>query len=296
MRLIHAARELSREWGEPLVTIALHTEADRGAMFMREADESFDLGPALWTDPRDGQVKSAYLDYGRLERALTETRAEAVWVGWGFVAERADFVDLCDRLGVVFVGPSGDVMRRLGDKIASKKLAARSRVPMAGWSDGEVETIDQAVDHAERLGYPLMLKATAGGGGRGIRRVADETALRKVFDSTRAEALKAFGDPGVFLEKAVDGARHVEVQILGDQHGTLWALGVRDCTLQRRNQKVLEESPSPVLTEKEDRKVRRAAVRIGKAAGYFNAGTVEFLFQPAEREFAFMEVNTRLQV
>ena len=152
MRLIHAARELSREWGEPLVTIALHTEADRGAMFMREADESFDLGPALWTDPRDGQVKSAYLDYGRLERALTETRAEAVWVGWGFVAERADFVDLCDRLGVVFVGPSGDVMRRLGDKIASKKLAARSRVPMAGWSDGEVETIDQAVDHAERLG------------------------------------------------------------------------------------------------------------------------------------------------
>lgn len=296
MRLIHAVRELAHEWGEPLVTIALSTEADRGALFVREADESYELGPAMWTDPRDGQTKSTYLDYDRLERALVETRAEAVWVGWGFVAEHAEFADLCARLGLVFVGPDGDAMRRLGDKIASKKLAAKSRAPMAGWSEGEVETVEKAVRVARKLGYPVMLKATAGGGGRGIRRLTDEVSLRKVFEGTRSEALRAFGNPGVFLEKAVEGARHIEVQILGDRYGTLWALGVRDCTLQRRNQKILEESPSPALTEKEDRKVRRAAVRIGKAAGYHNAGTVEFLFQPETREFAFMEVNTRLQV
>jgi acetyl/propionyl-CoA carboxylase alpha subunit/acetyl-CoA carboxylase carboxyltransferase component len=296
MRFIHAAREFSQEHGVPLRTIALFTEPDRHAMFVREANEALSIGAAQFTDPDTHRPKSSYLDYARLEKALTAARAEAVWVGWGFVAEHAAFADLCRDMGIAFIGPSGDVMRRLGDKIAAKHLAEKSQIPVAPWSEGPVETLADACSHAERLGFPLLIKATAGGGGRGIRRVHSADQLPQAFESARAEASKAFGDPTVFLEQLVQHARHVEVQIIADQYGTTWAAGVRDCTIQRRHQKILEEAPSPALSPQEDEALREAAVRLGKTAGYCNAGTVEFLCEPQSRRFWFMEVNTRLQV
>jgi len=296
MRFIHAAREFNQERGTALRTIALFTEPDRHSMFVREADEAVCLGSALVVDPSTQQSKSSYVDYDRLERALAAARAEAVWVGWGFVAEHAAFADLCRKLGIVFIGPDGEVMRRVGDKIASKLLAEQAQVPVVPWSGGPVETLADAERHAECLGYPLLIKATAGGGGHGIRRVTSSDQLAEAFDRARAEAFKSFGDPTVFMEQLVQEARHVEVQIIADHCGTTWAVGVRDCTIQRRHQKVLEEAPSPALHYEQDQALRDAAVRLGQAAGYCNAGTVEFLYQPGSRRFAFMEINTRLQV
>src|SRR5208283_4758369 len=248
----------------PLHTIALFTEPDRNAMFVREADEAHSLGAAHFTDPDTRRPKSSYLDYGRLEKALTDARAEAVWVGWGFVAEHAAFADLCHNMGIAFIGPGGDVMRRLGDKIAAKHLAEQSQIPVAPWSGGPVETLADACAHADRLGFPLLIKASAGGGGRGIRLVHSADQLSQAFESARAEAFKAFGDPTIFLEKLVPRARHVEVQIIADRYGTTWAVGVRDCTIQRRHQKVLEEAPSPALSYEEDEALREAAIRLGK--------------------------------
>jgi acetyl/propionyl-CoA carboxylase alpha subunit/acetyl-CoA carboxylase carboxyltransferase component len=296
MRFIHAAREFNQEHGTALWTIALFTEPDRHAMFVREADEAVCLGPAQVLDPNTQQSKSSYVDYDGIERVLSAAGAEAVWVGWGFVAEHAAFADLCRSLDLVFIGPDGNVMRRLGDKISSKLLAEEARIPVVPWSGGPVETLDDAARHAERLGYPLLIKATAGGGGHGIRRVRSADQLAQAFESARAEAFKAFGDPTVFMEQLVHSARHVEVQIIADHYGTTWAAGVRDCTIQRRHQKILEEAPSPVLTGEQDQWLREAAVRLSRAASYRSAGTVEFLYQPANQNFWFMEMNTRLQV
>jgi len=289
MRLIHAAREINAEQpaAPPLVTIALHTDGERTAMFAREADETYALGPAS---------ARPYLDHAVLERALVETRADAVWVGWGFVAEDAGFAELCARLGVTFIGPSAEAMRRLGDKIGSKLIAEEVGVPVAPWSRGGVNTLDEALAAAERIGYPLMLKATAGGGGRGIRRVDGPEDLAEAYQRTRDEAERAFGSGIVFLEKLVTGARHVEVQVIADGQGTAWALGVRDCTVQRRNQKVIEESSSPLLAEEQTAELKAAAERLALAVDYCGAGTVEFLYHPGDKEFAFLEVNTRLQV
>jgi acetyl/propionyl-CoA carboxylase alpha subunit len=283
MRLINAVRELCVERNEDIRTIALYTATERTAMFVREADEAVLL-------------EGTYLDLGALERALLAARADAAWVGWGFVAERPEFAELCDRLGITFVGPSAEVMRRLGDKIGAKRLAEEAAVPVAAWSGGPVDTLEEARRQAEVIGYPLMIKATAGGGGRGIRRVDDPDGLPEAFEGARSEGAKAFGDPTVFIERVVTGARHVEVQLIADTHGNAWAVGTRDCSMQRRNQKVIEESACPVLTSHQDRELRAAAVRLAKAAGYVNAGTVEFLYQPDERRFSFLEVNTRLQV
>ena len=296
MRFIHAAREFNQEYGTSLRTIALFTDPDRRAMFVRESDEAFSLGPAHSVDPNTGHSKSRYVDYGQLERALTAVRAEAVWVGWGFVAEHAEFADLCHDLGIVFIGPDGDVMRRLGDKIASKLLAEQAGIPVVPWSGGPVDSLADAGLHARRLGYPLLIKATAGGGGHGIRIVRYPAELPRAFESARTEAFKAFGNPTVFMEQLLRNARHVEVQIIADHYGTTWAAGVRDCTIQRRHQKILEEAPSPALSFMQDQTLREAAVRLSQATGYHNAGTVEFLYQPDGRRFAFMEMNTRLQV
>ena len=296
MRFIHAAREFNLEHGTSLCTIALFTDPDRHAMFVREADEGVPLGPAQVIDPSTHHSKSTYVDYGRLEQALVAARAEAVWVGWGFVAEHADFADLCREMGIVFIGPDGDVMRRLGDKIASKLLAEQAQISVAPWSGGPVETITDAQHHADRLGYTLLIKATAGGGGHGIRRVHSANDLPQAFESARAEAFKSFGNPTVFMEQLLQGARHVEVQVIADHYGTTWAAGVRDCTIQRRHQKILEEAPSPALSLGQDLALREAAVRLSQAAGYHNAGTVEFLYQPETQRFSFMEMNTRLQV
>jgi len=296
MRFIHAVREFNQERGTSLCTIALFTRPDRRAMFVREADEAVSLGAAQVIDANTLQSKSSYVDYGLLARALAAARADAVWVGWGFVAEHAEFADLCREMGIVFIGPDGEVMRRLGDKISSKRLAEQVNIPIAPWSGGPVDTLADAFHHAERLGYPLFIKATAGGGGHGIRRVNSAGQLPKAFESARAETHKAFGDPTVFMEQLVEKARHVEVQIIADHYGTTWAVGVRDCTIQRRHQKILEEAPSPVLSPEQDQALREAAVRLSQAAGYHNAGTVEFLYQPETGRFLFMEMNTRLQV
>lgn len=295
MRFIHAAREFRQEHNVPLRTIALFTDPDREAMFVREADEAVSLGAAQFIDPDTHRRKSSYLDYSRLAEVLTSARAEAVWVGWGFVAEHAAFADRCRDMRIVFIGPSGDVMRRLGDKIAAKRLAEQSKVPVVPWSGGPVETVSDACSYAERLGFPVLIKATAGGGGRGIRRVHNADELSRSFEAARSEAFKAFGDPTVFLEKLAQGA-HLEVQVIADQYGTTWAVGVRDCTIQRRHQKVLEEAPSPALSLQQDEELRQAAIRLSRTAEYCNAGTVEFLCEPESRRFWFMEVNTRLQV
>jgi acetyl/propionyl-CoA carboxylase alpha subunit/acetyl-CoA carboxylase carboxyltransferase component len=295
MRLIHAVRELNREQGLGLRTVALYTEVDRDALFVREADDAVCIGPATFVDEH-GRARNGYLDYSSLERALLEGRAEAAWVGWGFVAEHPEFAELCRRLGVVFIGPDPEVMRRLGDKIGSKRLAESAGVPVAHWSGGPVETIEEAHGHAVRIGYPLMVKATAGGGGRGIRRVGSAAELEAALTGAREEARRSFGDPTVFMERLAEGARHIEVQVIADHHGAVWAVGVRDCSVQRRYQKVVEESASTALTPEENQGLREAAVRLCQAAGYRNAGTVEFLYDLEHHAFSFMEVNARLQV
>ncbi|MCK0112261.1 fused acetyl/propionyl-CoA carboxylase subunit alpha/methylmalonyl-CoA decarboxylase subunit alpha [Ornithinimicrobium sp. F0845] len=287
VRLIHAVRDHNASGGPRLHTIALYTDVDRTAMFVREAHSTYLLGPAS---------ARPYLDLAVLERALVETRADAVWVGWGFVAEDPAFVELCDRLGVTFIGPSAEAMRKLGDKIGSKLIAEEVGVPVAPWSRGGLDTLEDAVASAADIGYPLMLKASAGGGGRGIRKVADEAELREVYQRTRDEAERAFGSGVVFLESLVTGARHVEVQVIADGHGTAWAIGVRDCSVQRRNQKIIEESASPLLTPEQAEDLKASAERLVLAVGYQGAGTVEFLYHPGSRQFAFLEVNTRLQV
>ena len=287
MRLIHAVRDINAAGDAVIETVALHTTNEARAMFVREADLSYDLGPA---------AARPYVDLAVLERALTESGADAVWPGWGFMAEDPAFVDLCDRLGVTFIGPSAEAMRRLGDKIGSKLLAEEVGVPIAPWSRGAVDTLESALASADEVGYPLMLKATAGGGGRGIRMVASAEDLADAFQRTSDEALRAFGNGTVFLERLVTGARHVEVQLIADGHGTAWALGVRDCSIQRRNQKVIEESSSPLLLPEQAEEVKASAERLALAVGYVGAGTVEFLYNPVDRSFAFLEVNTRLQV
>ena len=287
MRLIHAVRDLSAQTGTPIETVALYTDVDRTATFVREADRAYDLGPAS---------ARPYLDLAALERALVESGADAAWVGWGFVAEDPAFAELCERIGVTFVGPSADAMRKLGDKIGAKLIAEEVGVPVAPWSRGAVEDLDAAVRAAGRIGYPLMLKATAGGGGRGIRMVASEAELVDAYHRTSLEAERAFGSGVVFLERLVTGARHVEVQVIADGQGTAWALGVRDCSIQRRNQKVIEESASPVLSPEQAQQLKTSAERLAIAVGYCGAATVEFLYHPGEQLFAFLEVNTRLQV
>ncbi|HEX3490343.1 MAG TPA: biotin carboxylase N-terminal domain-containing protein, partial [Streptosporangiaceae bacterium] len=211
MRLTHAVRELAAETGTPIETVALFTDADRTATFVREADLSYDLGPA---------AKRPYLDLAVLERALRDTGADAAWVGWGFVAEDPAFAELCQRLGVTFVGPSAEAMRRLGDKIGSKLIAEEVDVPVAPWSRGPVDDLGTALRVADEIGYPLMLKATAGGGGRGIRMIASAAELTEAYERTRMEAERAFGSGVVFLERLVTGARHVEVQVIADGQGT----------------------------------------------------------------------------
>ncbi len=287
MRLIHAVRDLAAQTATRIETVALYTDVDRNATFVREADIAYDLGPAS---------ARPYLDLEVLERALVETGADAAWVGWGFVAEDPAFAELCERIGVTFVGPSAQAMRTLGDKIGAKLLAEEVGVPVAPWSQGPVETLDSALAAADRIGYPLMLKATAGGGGRGIRVVTNAAELIEAYERTSQEAARAFGSGVVFLERLITGARHVEVQVIADGQGTAWALGVRDCSVQRRNQKIIEESASPVLDPEQAAELKASAERLALAVGYRGAATVEFLYHPGDRLFAFLEVNTRLQV
>jgi acetyl/propionyl-CoA carboxylase alpha subunit/acetyl-CoA carboxylase carboxyltransferase component len=296
MRFIHAVRGYNRDRQTQIRTIVFYSSPDRKARFVREADESVDLGRATFFDAKTGQRKPVYADYSRLEPALISSRADAAWVGWGFASEQPEFADLCSKLDIVFLGPPSAAMRRLGDKIIAKKLAEEIGVPVIPWCGNEATTIDSARAHAQMLGYPVMVKAAAGEGGRGIRKVDSEDDLPLAFASVCHEAQRFFGDPTVYVEKWIEGARHVEVQLLADNYGTSWAVGVRDCTIQRRHQKILEEAPALVLSKEQEQSLRDAAVKLSSAAGYRSAGTVEFLYDPASQQYAFMEVNVRLQV
>ena len=297
VRALTAVAELNQAGDQPPIrAIVLYTDVDAEAWYVREADEAVPLGTATFVDPADGTRRSRYLDQPAVMAALRHSEADAVWVGWGFLAEDASFAQACEEAGIVFVGPDSATIRRLGDKVAAKRLAEHAGVPVVPWSGGPVDDVAEATVLAARLGYPVLVKAAVGGGGRGIRTVYSDAELAAALASARAEAQLAFGDPTVFLEKLVPAARHVEVQVIADHYGTAWAVGVRDCTLQRRHQKVLEESASTVLDADGEQAIRDAALRLAAAAGYRNAGTVEFLVDPDTGSFLFMEVNTRLQV
>ena len=296
IRALTAVAELNIAGGPPVTTVVVYTDPDARAWYVREADEALSLGPATYVDPADGHRKSSYLDEEKVVTALTEARVDAVWPGWGFVAERASFARRCEDAGIVFIGPDSATIGLLGDKVAAKRLAEQAGVPVVPWSGGPVEDAGQAAEAAARLGYPVVVKAVAGGGGRGIRVADDPADIATAFESARSEAELAFGDPTLFVERLVAAARHVEVQVIADGHGTVWALGVRDCSIQRRHQKVIEESASTALNPATEKEIRKAAITLTTAAGYTSAGTVEFLVSSDGADFLFMEVNTRLQV
>jgi len=283
IRIMRAAAELG------IGTVAVYSEEDRFALHRFKADQSFRIG-------EPGKPIAAYLDIDEMLRVAKASGADAVHPGYGFLSENPDFADACRDAGIVFVGPSSDVMRSLGNKVSARKLAESAGVPVMPATDPLPANIDVARTEAERIGYPLMLKASWGGGGRGMRVIRSEEDLREQFDVARREAEAAFGNGEVYLEKLVERARHVEVQILGDHHGTLVHLFERDCTVQRRNQKVIERAPAPYLDDEKRSELCGHALALGKAAGYYAAGTVEFLMDADTGQFYFIEVNPRVQV
>ncbi len=287
MRCIRTVKSLRAHEGSDLQVVALYTDVDRGAPFVRHADLALRL-------PARATAVASYLDHDALVEALQKVDADAVWPGWGFVAESPEFVDRLDAAGIRFLGPSGNTMRRLGDKIASKQLAEAVDVPVTAWSGGVVGEVEAALECAERIGVPVVVKASAGGGGRGIRMVEDLQSLPGLFESAASEARGAFGDDRLFVEKMVRGGRHIEVQIVADLHGFVRALGCRDCSVQRRHQKVLEEAPPIGLSDTALAAMRGASERLAREVGYSGVGTVEFLVQG--EDFYFLEMNPRLQV
>ena len=294
VRFIRAARSWSRERGVELSVIALYTHADAEAPFVRMASASVCLGDAM-VRGEDGKPRSAYLDVERIVALARKAGADALWPGWGFASERPELQEACEAQGLVFLGPPAGAMRALGDKIAAKRLAEEAGVPVSPWSRESVDEAGAAAC-AERIGYPVLLKATAGGGGRGIRCVDSPDELVGAYRSAAAEAGAAFGDPSIFVEAFVADARHVEVQVLADSHGGVWALGTRDCSMQRRQQKVLEEAPAPGLSAAVEQALCEAGAKLARACGYVSAGTAEFLLLPDLKTFYFLEMNTRLQV
>jgi len=294
IRFIHAVREFNQEHRTKMRTVALFTDVERNAMFVREADEGVCMGSAQVLAVGTERRRFSYMDYERLGRALSEAHADAAWVGWGFVAEHAAFADLCGEMNIVFIGPDGEVMRRLGDKISAKYLAEQAQIPVVPWSGGAVETVGDALQHAERIGYPLMIKAAAGAQGHGLRQVHSAKELRRAFEIARSEAFDTFGDPTIFLEHVIQNAHLIAIPVIADRFGMTWAIGTRDCTVQRGHLRTLTEAPCPFLSTEEDREMRESAVRLCKAANYQSAGTVEFLYDPKTRSYWFLEVNPSL--
>jgi acetyl/propionyl-CoA carboxylase alpha subunit/acetyl-CoA carboxylase carboxyltransferase component len=294
VRFMRAAPSWSRERGMPLSVIAFYTHADAEAPFVRMASASICLGDATIRG-EDGKPRSAYLDVERIAALARQAGADALWPGWGFASERPELQEACEAQGLVFLGPPASAMRALGDKIAAKRLAEKAGVPVSPWSRESVDEAGAAAC-AARIGYPVLLKASAGGGGRGIRRVDSPDELAGAYRSAAAEAGAAFGDPSIFVEAFVADARHVEVQVLADSHGGVWALGTRDCSMQRRQQKVLEEAPAPGLSAEVERALCEAGANLARISGYVSAGTAEFLLLPDRKTFYFLEMNTRLQV
>jgi acetyl/propionyl-CoA carboxylase alpha subunit len=294
VRFIIAVREFNAERGTNVQTIALYTDPDSRARYVREADDAYCLGPATFVGD-DGKRRSTYLDAARLEQALAGTRVDAAWVGWGAAAERSEFAELCGRLGIVFIGPTPETLRSLSDKVESKGLAQQAEVPVIPWGGEAVSTLDAARSQAEQLGYPVMLKAARGRGGRGLRRVQTAAELEAAFEAVTTNATQECGDPAVLVERLLDHARQVEVQVLADEYGETWTLGVRDCSAQFRRRRTIEEAPSPVLTEEQDLELQEAARRLCRVVGYRSLGTVEFLYLPEDKAWYFLEFNTRLQ-
>ncbi|MBV1943902.1 acetyl-CoA carboxylase biotin carboxylase subunit [Streptococcus parasuis] len=282
VRIIRAARELG------IATVAVYSEADKEALHTMLADEAVCIGPARSTD--------SYLNMQAVISAAVVTGAQAIHPGFGFLSENSKFATLCEEVGIKFIGPSGTVMDTMGDKINARAEMIKAQVPVIPGSDGEVLTIQEALEIAEKIGYPVMLKASAGGGGKGIRKVEKAEDLVPAFESASSEAKAAFGNGAMYMERVVYPARHIEVQILADQHGHVIHLGERDCSLQRNNQKVLEEAPSIAIGQTMRDRIGQAAVRAAQSVGYENAGTIEFLLDEAKGEFYFMEMNTRVQV
>jgi acetyl-CoA carboxylase biotin carboxylase subunit len=270
-----------------ITAVAVHSDADAAALHVREADEAISLSGS--------SPAETYLNIPLLLQAARRSRCEAVHPGYGFLSENADFAAAVAGAGLTFVGPEAETIRRLGDKTAARALAQQAGVPVVPGYDGTGSDKEFAKE-AKRLGFPVLVKAAGGGGGRGMRIVADASALSEALDSARLEARGAFGNARVFLEKYIPTARHVEIQILGDRRGKVISLFERDCSIQRRHQKILEESPSPGLEGAMREQMAATAVAAAEAAGYVNAGTVEFLVDPATQEFYFLEMNTRLQV
>jgi acetyl/propionyl-CoA carboxylase alpha subunit/acetyl-CoA carboxylase carboxyltransferase component len=293
MRFIRGARVWSARRQQPLEVVAFFTEADRDAPFVKEANLAVALGEAF--TGTNGSRRSAYVDVERMVGLLRQIRCDAAWPGWGFLSESPALADALDRTGIVFLGPTAEQMRLLGDKIAAKRLAMACGVPVAPWSEGAVADLTSAVEHGDRIGYPLLIKASAGGGGRGMRIVRSHDELPSLFPAARDEAEAAFGDGTLYLESLIPAGRHVEVQILGDSSGQVQAVGTRDCSMQRRHQKIIEEAPAPFLPEAVSSALLRSSEALAAAAGYVGAGTVEFLVTPGGG-VAFLEMNTRLQV
>lgn len=282
VRIIRAARELGID------TVAVYSTADKEALHTLLADEAVCIGPAKSTD--------SYLNMNAVLSAAVLTGAEAIHPGFGFLSENSKFATMCEEVGIKFIGPSGAVMDLMGDKINARAQMIKAKVPVIPGSDGEVHTSEEALEVAEKIGYPVMLKASAGGGGKGIRKVEKAEDLVAAFESASSEAKAAFGNGAMYMERVIYPARHIEVQILADQQGHVVHLGERDCSLQRNNQKVLEESPSVAIGKTLRQQIGEAAVRAAQSVGYENAGTIEFLLDEAKGEFYFMEMNTRVQV
>ena len=281
LRIIRACKELGVE------TVAVFSEADRDAGYLHLADDRICIGPA--------PARDSYLNIPRIIAAAEVADVEAIHPGYGFLAENAHFAEICRDCKIGFIGPSPESMRALGDKIRAKELARAARVPTTPDSNGALATVEDAVAAAGRIGYPVALKAAAGGGGRGIRFAHNEVTLRSLFRQAQAEAEAAFKDGRLYMEKCIENFRHVEVQLLGDMRGNIVHLYERECSVQRRRQKLIEETPAPGLPKDLREEICAAAVRLAKGVGYYSAGTVEFMLD-SEDNFYFLEVNTRIQV
>lgn len=281
VRVIRACRELG------IQTVAVYSTADRNALHAKIADEAVCIGPA--------SGKESYLNMKAIISACEVTGADAVHPGFGFLSENANFARMCAKCGIKFIGPYPESIEMLGDKAQAKETMKAAGVPVIEGSDGAVNNIDYAFDLAGKIGYPVMVKASAGGGGRGIRIVRDESELEAQVNAAKQEALACFGNDDIYIEKFIENPKHIEIQILADEHGNVIHLGERDCSMQRRNQKVLEETPSPIMTEELREKMGSSAVAAAKACGYVNAGTIEFLVDKSGNYY-FMEMNTRIQV
>ena len=281
LRIVRACRELG------IKTLAVYSEADEQSLHVQLADEAICIGPA--------QPGESYLKSDRIISAAEISDVDAIHPGYGFLSEKADFVEQCESCKIKFIGPSSDIIRRMGDKALAIETARNAGVPVVPGSDGVIDTAEEAVKVAESIGYPVLIKAVSGGGGKGMRVAHNSAAFHKEFDMARAEADKAFGDGSVYLEKFITNPRHIEFQILADNHGNVIHLGERDCSVQRRHQKLIEEAPSPFLTEELRQKMGDAAVKAAKSVNYTNAGTIEFLVDE-DGNFYFIEMNTRIQV